>query len=282
MLYVFLAVALLSGCALTYAASGFASLAALWQVPVFFLGSFLALVLLFLLVVLVSCLFVDPKKLLEKPSGYFRFLLNEFCRMALALGGVHVNVTGLEKVPREGRFLLVCNHRFAFDPIVFYSVMPWAELAFLSKKENFSIFIVAQIMRKILCLPVDRDNDRESLKSILKAIQFIKDDKASIAVFPEGRTNRTDAPLLPYRCGVFKIAQKANVPVVVCSLVNSRAILRNMFRKRTEVWLDVLDVVPADEIAGKTTIEVGDHIHTIMEAGIVRRECAQGLRAAAK
>ena len=49
MLYVFLALALLSGCALTYAASGFASLAAVWQVPVFFLGSFLALVVLFTL-----------------------------------------------------------------------------------------------------------------------------------------------------------------------------------------------------------------------------------------
>ena len=59
------------------------------------------------------------KKLLEKPSGYFRFLLNEFCRLALALGGVHVNVTGLEKVPRDSRFLLVSNHRFAFDPLVF-------------------------------------------------------------------------------------------------------------------------------------------------------------------
>lgn len=278
MLYVFLVLALLASCVLTWAASGFASLHALWQVPVFFAGSFLELVLLFLLVVLISCLFVDPKKLLEKPSGYFRFLLNEFCRLALALGGVHVNVTGLEKVPRDSRFLLVSNHRFAFDPLVFYSSMPWADLAFLSKKENFSIFVVAQIMRKVLCLPVDRNNDRESLKSILKAIQFIKDDKASIAVFPEGRTNRTADPLLPYRCGVFKIAQKANVPIVICSLVNSRAILRNMFRKHTEVWLDVLDVIPAEELAGKTTIEVGERVHAVMEAGVVRREQAQGLR----
>ena len=254
MLYVFLALALLSGCALTYAASGFSSLAAVWQVPVFFLGSFLALVVLFLLVVLVSC------------------------RIALTLGGVHVNVTGLEQVPREGRFLLVSNHRFAFDPIVFYAVMPWADLAFLSKKENFSIFIVAQIMREVLCLPVDRNNDRESLKSILKAIQFIRDDKASIAVFPEGGTNKTAAPLLPYRNGAFKIAQKANVPIVVCSLVNSRAILHNMFRKHTEVWLDVLDVVPAEELAGKTTIEVGERVHAVMEAGIVSREKEQGLR----
>ena len=149
------------------------------------------------------------KKLLEKPSGYFRFLLNEFCRLALALGGVHVNVTGLEKVPRDSRFLLVSNHRFAFDPLVFYSSMPWADLAFLSKKENFSIFVVAQIMRKVLCLPVDRNNDRESLKSILKAIQFIKDDKASIAVFPEGRPTRPAAPLLPSRCGGVNIAPPA-------------------------------------------------------------------------
>lgn len=278
MLYVFLAVSLVASVSLTYVSCQFASLNAIWQVPVFFLGSFLALVLLFLLVVLISCLFVDPKKLLEKPSGYFRFLLNEFCRLALALGGVHVNVTGLEKVPRDSRFLLVSNHRFAFDPLVFYSSMPWADLAFLSKKENFSIFVVAQIMRKVLCLPVDRNNDRESLKSILKAIQFIKDDKASIAVFPEGRTNRTADPLLPYRCGVFKIAQKANVPIVICSLVNSRAILRNMFRKHTEVWLDVLDVIPAEELAGKTTIEVGERVHAVMEAGVVRREQAQGLR----
>ena len=87
------------------------------------------------------------------------------------------------------------------------------------------------------------------------------------------------APLLPYRSGVFKIAQKANVPIVVCSLVNSRAILHNMFRKHTEVWLDVLDVVPAEELAGKTAIEVGERVHAVMEAGIVARETEQGLRA---
>ena len=98
-------------------------------------------------------------------------------------------------------------------------------------------------------------------------------------MFPEGGTNKTDAPLLPYRSGVFKIAQKANVPIVVCSLVNSRAILHNMFRKHTEVWLDVLDVVPAEELAGKTAIEVGERIHAVMEAGIVARETEQGLRA---
>ena len=275
MLYVFLALGLVSGCILTWLSCGFASWNALWQVPVFSLAGFFVLVLLFLLVLLVSCLFVDPKKILDRPSNYFRFLLNEFCRMALTLGGVRVVTTGLDRVPHNSRFLLVSNHKFAFDPIIFYAAMPWADLAFLSKKENFSIFLVAQIMREVLCLPVDRDNDRESLKSILKAISFIKDDKASIAVFPEGKTNKTADTLLPFRNGVFKIAQKANVPIVVCSLVNSRAILKNMFRKHTDVYLDVVDVVPADALAGKTTIEVGAEIHAIMQRGIEAREAAR-------
>ena len=275
MLYVFLALGLVSGCILTWLSCGFASWNALWQVPFFSLAGFFALVLLFLLVLLVSCLFVDPKKILDRPSNYFRFLLNEFCRMALTLGGVRVVTTGLDRVPHDSRFLLVSNHKFAFDPIIFYAAMPWADLAFLSKKENFSIFLVAQIMREVLCLPVDRDNDRESLKSILKAISFIKDNKASIAVFPEGKTNKTADTLLPFRNGVFKIAQKANVPIVVCSLVNSRAILKNMFRKHTDVYLDVVDVVPADALAGKTTIEVGAEIHAIMQRGIEAREAAR-------
>lgn len=275
MLYVFLALGLVSGCILTWLSCGFASWNALWQVPVFSLAGFFALVLLFLLVLLVSCLFVDPKKILDRPSNYFRFLLNEFCRMALTLGGVRVVTTGLDRVPHDSRFLLVSNHKFAFDPIIFYAAMPWADLAFLSKKENFSIFLVAQIMREVLCLPVDRDNDRESLKSILKAISFIKDNKASIAVFPEGKTNKTADTLLPFRNGVFKIAQKANVPIVVCSLVNSRAILKNMFRKHTDVYLDVVDVVPADALVGKTTIEVGAEIHAIMQRGIEAREAAR-------
>ena len=273
-----LAASLLGAAGIQYAINGFSTLACLWQFPLLTAGMLAGLVLLFLLVLFVSTLFVDPKKLVEKPSAYFRFMLNQFCRLALFLGGVRVHVTGLEQVPRKSRFMLISNHAFAFDPLIYYYAMPWADLAFLAKKESFSIFVVAQIMRKVLCLPVDRNNDRESLKSILKAIQFIKDDKASIAVFPEGRTNRTADPLLPYRCGVFKIAQKANVPIVICSLVNSRAILRNMFRKHTEVWLDVLDVIPAEELAGKTTIEVGERVHAVMEAGVVRREQAQGLR----
>ena len=65
---------------------------------------------------------------------------------------------------------------------------------------------------------------------------------------------------------------------MICSLVNSRAILRNMFRKHTEVWLDVLDVIPAEELAGKTTIEVGERVHAVMGGGGCGRQGGGGGR----
>ena len=273
MVYVLLALSAVFSAAVSAACNWFAGWAVLWQLPLLFIGCFLGLVLLFLLVLVVSCLFVDPKKLVEKPSPYFRFLLNQFSRLAFDLGGVRVHVTGLEKVPRKGRFLLISNHLFAFDPIVFYYAMPWAELAFISKTENFSLYIVAQVMRKILCLPLDRNNDREALKAILKAIQFIKEDKASIAVFPEGGTSKSGL-LQPFRNGALKSAQKANVPIVVCALSNTKAILKNMFR-RTDVHLDVLDVIPAETVASlKTTVEIGDYAHKILSEGLAKRGVA--------
>ena len=259
-----------AGCSALY--GWYESWSVLWKLPLLCVGCFVAMVLLFLLVLVVSCLFVDPKKPLETPSPYFRFLLNQFSKLAFDLGGVRVHAAGLERVPREGRFLLVSNHLFAFDPIVFYYAMPWAELAFVSKTENFSLPIVAQVMRKILCLPLDRNNDREALKAILKAIQFLKEDKASIAVFPEGGTNRTEEDLLPFRNGAFKVAQKANVPIVICALVNSKAILKNMFRRHTDVYLDVLDVIPPEQFAEQRTVEVGDRAHRILLEGLRKRK----------
>ena len=270
MVYAFLALSLVCT-GLTGALNNwFSSWNALWQVPLGFAGFFLGFVLLFALVLFISTRFVDPKKMLEKPSAYFRFMLNQFCRLAFFLGGVRVHVTGLEKLPKNNRFLLVSNHLFAFDPLIYYYAIPNSELAFISKKENFSLFMVAEIMRELLCLPIDRENDREALRTILKAIQFLKEDKTSIAVFPEGYTSKT-GELSSFRNGAFKIAQKAGVPIVVCVLSNTPAILKNMFRRHTDVYLDVLDIIPAEDLAGVTTVQIGGRVHDTMVNGIAAR-----------
>ena len=274
MLYVYSVLSVISSFTILYFTGYLKTWNLLWRVPLIAVGCFLALVLLFLLLIYISTLFVDMRKRVDRPSSYFRFLLNQFSVVALTFAGVHVHTSGLEKVPRESRFMLVSNHRYAIEPLVFYSAMPWADLAFIAKKEAFKIPIVSQVMHQVLCLPIDRDNDRAALKTILKAIELLKQDQASIAVFPEGGTNRTEQTLLPFRNGTFKIAQKANVPIVICALTNSSAIRKNMFRRRTDVYLDVIDVLQPESFSAEKTLEISEQTRTIMERGIAARQAA--------
>ena len=92
----------------------------------------------------------------------------------------------------------------------------------------------------------------------------MKDDAVSIGVFPEGYTS-LDGLLHPFRHGVFKIAQKAKVPIVVCTLRNTQYVFKNARKLRpTDVYLDVVDVIPAEELAEVTAVDVGNRVHKLM------------------
>ena len=61
---------------------------------------------------------------------------------------------------------------------------------------------------------------------------------------------------------------------MVCVRSNTPAILKNMFRRHTDVYLDVLDIIPADELNGVTTAQIGSRIHDTMTKGISARRKA--------
>ena len=123
---------------------------------------------------------------------------------------------------------------------------------------------VGKFMHKTLCQMVNRENDREALKTILKCIQIIKEDKASIAVFPEGYTSR-DHKFHDFRSGVFKIAMKAKVPVVVCTVTDTFKVMGNLKRlKPTNIDLHLLDVIQPEEFEGLTAVELGNRVHALM------------------
>lgn len=268
MLWIFLLLSAAGGVASVLCGCGFSDRNALWIFPAAFVSVFLICVLLLALLVVVTSLFYRKERDLARPSRFCRFVLSQFSRTAFSLAGVRLHTDGLEKIPSSRRFLLVCNHRFAFDPMLFFASMGRTELAFIAKIESFHYPIVSSYLRALLCLPLDRNDDRQALKTIIRSIQLLKEDVTSVAIFPEGGTNRTDAPLLPYRNGAFKAAQKAGVPIVVCCLSNTRAIPKNMFRRRTDVYLSVLDVIEPERFAGSSTADISAMIRPIMEEGL--------------
>ena len=229
-----------------------------------FLGAFLALTLLVFLFLLVLCAFVDMKKPQEEDSKCYRFFMYPYIEALMQIVGIRLTTEGLEKTPKSGRFLLVCNHQNEADPGVLLHCFPKSDLAFIAKKESANMFVVGPFMHKTLCQMIDRENDREALKTILKCIQMIKNDQVSVGVFPEGGI-KGDYGLYPFRPGVFKIAQKAKVPIVVCTLKGTTDLFRNMKRlKPTPVQMHLLDVIPAEALEGRTTVEIAEQVYAMM------------------
>lgn len=212
----------------------------------------------------ICCACVDMEKEQEEDSKFYRTIMYVYIEALIFLVGVRLHTRGLEKTPKEGRFLLVCNHLFVADPGIILRCFRKSQLAFITKKENLALPIIAPIMHRILCQPIDRENDRSALKTILKCISLIKEDKVSIGVFPEGYTSK-DGKLHPFRPGVFKIAQKTGVPIVVCTLQNTRMIFKNLAKlKKTDVELHLVDVIMPEEYKGMSTVEISDCVYERM------------------
>lgn len=261
---VFLILAALSAVGISLASGAFASLAWLWVLPVGFAGTYLALLIGLGVLILVMTALVDMNKVQEKDNPFYRAVTHGLISVAMPLLRIRFHVEGLEKTPKDGRCLVVCNHLFELDPIFLMLVFKEKKLAFISKREVDKMFIVGKFLHKMLGQPINRENDREALKTILNCVQIIKDDKASVAVFPEGYI-RPERKLYPFRSGVFKIAQRANVPVVVCTLRNTQYILRNALRlKPTDVHLHLVGVIPAEELKGVTATHIGDRAYKMM------------------
>ena len=247
---------------------GFESLNWLWLLPCGFVGSFLGLAVLVFLLLWFLCAIVDLNKPQEKDSPFYRWMVGLVTRAAMPILRMRVHTQGLEKTPKSGRFLLVCNHLNDLDPVVLMEYFKDKQLAFISKRENSTMFLVGKLMHKLQCQLVNRENDREALKTILNCIQLIKEDKASVAVFPEGYTSR-DHKFHTFRHGVFKIAQKTKIPVVICTVTNTHKVFGNIKKlKPTDIELHLVAVMQPEEYEGMTAVEMGERIHAMMAADL--------------
>lgn len=240
-----------------------------WLTPLLLLAFYLGFVILQMLVFFGAIVFTDVEKSADKGSRFFRFMVKISLPVILTAALVKIDKKGLDReLPENTKMLFVCNHQHDFDPIIMLSVFPDSEIGFIGKKEIYETRpIVKRAMHRLHSLPIDRENDREAAKTIINAIKLIKDDKASIALFPEGYVSKS-CELLPFRNGSLKIATKAKVPIVVCAINNTRALPKNIFRRKTTVEFRLLDIIYPEQFEGMNTVAIGDIIHNKMEEAL--------------
>ena len=257
-------------CALA-AAAGYALLAPALTVGgallAFALG-WLGANLLYLLLIIVYSLClprIAPEESVDEPRPLARWLLRSGARFLGGYAGVRVHMSGMEKLPKEP-FLLVSNHRSLFDPILTIGWLPAERFAMISKPSNMRIPFAGRILQYSGCLGIDRENDRAALKTILRAADYLKRGVCSMGIYPEGTRNRTDEPLLPFHAGSFKIAQKANAPVVVLCMRGTEKVAKSLLTLRTPVYMDLLEVIEPARAKAMKSVELADCARRLIEA----------------
>jgi 1-acyl-sn-glycerol-3-phosphate acyltransferase len=240
------------------------------RIPLLFLGSYVLWLILYALFAFVITALVDQKKPVTRPHHGFRRLMVETMELIMIVGRIHVHGEGLERIDRTKPFLLVANHRSMIDPFLPLSLLKGTEILFVCKPEIRKMPVAGGIAY-ISGFPfIDRQNNREALKTIFQTVDTIKAEQVSVAIFPEGTRNKTADPLLPLHAGSFAIAKRANVPVVVAVNRNTERALKQFIWRRTDVSFKVLDVIEPEQFASLSTQELAERVREELEAELTR------------
>ena len=241
------------------------------MIILYILGALLAVLILYFLFLDVCALLVSPDKTYEKNSPFYRFLLESATAVAIKLLRIRVHISGIEKIPKDEKVLFVCNHRSNYDPLITWCALNKWKIAFVSKPENFKVPFFGRIIRKCCFLPIDRENPRKAIVTINKAAKLLKKQEVSVGIYPEG-TRSKNCRLLPFHNGVFKIAQKAEVPIVVLSITGTEKISKRTPFQHTDVYLDVLEVFPSENIKELKTEMIGMMVRQLIMTKIEKRD----------
>ena len=153
----------------------------------------------------------------------FRFIKSH-AKRSLDLVKIKINVIGKEKVPKE-EVLFVLNHSSMLDSYILVSSIVKPVGVIIADVPTWRhIPIVSHWLNMMKCVYIDRENNREGMKSIIQASENIKMGQ-SMAVFPEGDLTWVKDPhalISDFKPGALKIAYKDKCPIVPMVIKNSR------------------------------------------------------------
>jgi len=164
----------------------------------------------------------------KKKAWYSQRIVRVFFKVLIFTIGVKVKASGMENVPKDEPVLFVSNHRGFTDIVAVYVSCP-IQVGFVSKKEIKKVPCFRTWMKFMNCVFLDRANIKEGMKTILKAIDNIKNGYSMI-IMPEGTRNKNEG-VLPFKKGSFKLAEKTNCKIVPVAISNSDEVLEKHIPK---------------------------------------------------
>ena len=169
---------------------------------------------------------------------------------------VTVKVENKDKLPTQGQYLVLINHRSIIDPPITEVALretnifgPW-----ISKKELYNSFFFGLFVRNAGSILLDRE--KSQMSGFFSDIKEAVKRGESIFIFPEGTRNKTDESLTAFKEGSRIIALKNRLPILPLYIkTDAGKVLKNALEDKTlaqEVTIVVGDII---DYKDKTNLE---------------------------
>lgn len=197
-------------------------------------------------------------------DAFTLFVVRIFFKIILWSSGTRVHITGMENIPKDAPVLYVGNHRSIFDIVATYSLFP-NMTAFVAKKEIAKVPVLSWWMRMLYNLFLDRQDVKQGLKTILQAVEYVKEGK-SICIFPEGTRNKGDEVMMEFHAGSFKIAEKGGCSIIPMTMYNMSTIFEDHFPQiySQDVYVDFGTPIDLSELSKEEKKHLADYTRDIM------------------
>jgi 1-acyl-sn-glycerol-3-phosphate acyltransferase len=129
---------------------------------------------------------------------------------------IKVKVEGLENIDRSMNYVFMSNHISMFDIPLLLGFIPldfWG----IQTSSHFKVPLYGWVLKKYGNLPIDRSNARASLKTMMEAVEHIKNGK-NIMVLPEG-TRSMQKEMGEFKKLPFLMAKKSGTAILPIAFI---------------------------------------------------------------
>ncbi len=148
----------------------------------------------------------------NKINDTFWYLVSRVFQL-IALDRFHLKVTGLDKLPKTGAFIISSNHQSYLDPVVLAGVLP-PEVFFrafaVGTSDHFGKGIMRRLARSIKVIVLDPD---ANLVPAMRAGAFGLRHGMALVLYPEGERSIDGTPKI-FKKGAAILSIHLQVPIV--------------------------------------------------------------------
>ena len=202
--------------------------------------------------------------LIDDTSPWIDRVIRGWSRAWIWASGTKLEAVGTEHVDPDRSYVVVANHLSALDIMVCFIAVR-LPIRYLAKKELFRVPILAQGMRAVGIIEVDRAARTAIHGEVNRQAKDLIEKNRSLIIFAEG-TRPRNGVMRPFKKGAFTMAISSGLPILPVSIHGSYQAFRpgHPWVKGGRVQVVIEEAIDTTSLSPADTGDLRDRVYQII------------------